>query len=84
MEHKEKYNKPWALWAFERCRECNHFKYLHIAEPPTLNNDNYSVLSNCSNIYTGGGFCSCQEWQSPDNLTYIEDLAKRKGIIPED
>lgn len=84
MEHKDKYNKPWAVWAFEKCRECQHPRFMHIADIPTHDNFNTAIVSNCNDVSKGMGFCPCEEFMPTDNLDYIEFLAKRKGIIPED
>lgn len=80
-EHKEKFNKPWSIWAYEKCRECQHGKIMHMAEGLK---EQSAVVAQCNEIVRQGGFCSCPEYLPPDNLDYIELLAKRKGLIPED
>jgi len=42
------------------------------------------LVGACNAMVKGLGFCFCKEYLPPDNLDYIELLAKRKGIIPED
>jgi hypothetical protein len=89
-EHKDKYEKPWGVWAYEQCRECTHFKYMHLLDMPTGFTfatgieKPFGTIGQCQQIVAGGGFCFCSEFMPPDNLDYIELLAKKKGIIPED
>lgn len=88
-EHKDVYNKPWHVWAYEQCRTCEHHKYMHLLDMPTgFTFEKQKLVSGtlgeCQQILDGKGFCPCLEFLPSDNLDYIELLAKKKGIISED
>lgn len=80
-EHKERKKKEdvWQLLFLKRCRTCQHPKYIHLLEQT----DTHYILGACNEVVQGG-FCNCNEWEPPDNLDYIELLAKKKGLISED
>jgi hypothetical protein len=82
-EHLEKRNKEFGKWVEDVCRECKHKRLFHLYNQEDRFRGKY-VHSNCNFLLEVGGFCSCNEWQSPDNLEYIELLAKRKGLIPDE
>jgi hypothetical protein len=65
---------------FTKCRECGHTKTLHILGDAKGG----FLVGYCNFIIKNVGFCQCKEYLPQDNLDYIELLAKRKGIIPED
>jgi hypothetical protein len=87
-EHLEKQNKEFSRWIEDTCRTCKHRRLFHLwdsdgsVKTPPLGGKGY-VHGNC-NFATVDGFCKCSEWMSPDNLEYIELLAKRKGLISEE
>jgi len=86
-EHEEPWNKPWEVWAYEQCRDCSHSRYLHLIDVPensTWEKGQKYNLGNCNKLVPDFGFCPCKEWMSPDNLEYIELLAKRKGLIKDE
>jgi len=82
-EHLEKRNKEFGKWIEDECRECKHKRLFHLFNESGTSGEKY-VHSNCNFVLAMGGFCACQEWMSNDNLDYIELLAKRKGLIPDE
>lgn len=77
-EHEEKVDKD-TLWVFKRCRNCQHPLVAHLGGLP---NDSKVLVGQCN--YVESGFCMCQEYMPPDNLDYIELLAKRRGLIKDE
>ena len=82
-EHFEKRNKEFSPWIEELCRTCNHKRLFHLWNESNLLGGKY-LHGNCNFLLEIGGFCLCSEWMSPDNLDYIELLAKRKGLISDE
>lgn len=82
-EHVEKNNKEFSRWIEDLCRTCEHKRLFHLFNDTDLPLEQY-VHSGCNFILTFSGFCKCPEWMSKDNLDYIELLAKRRGLIPDD
>jgi hypothetical protein len=82
-EHEDKINKPWEIWAYEKCRECQHDRYMHLVQWNSTNtsyaDELRATLGNC-NALVMGVFCQCKEFLPPDNLDYIELLAKKRGL----
>jgi hypothetical protein len=85
-EHEAKINKPWEIWAYDKCRECKHDRYFHLLEYGAngYKDELRATMGNCNYILSDRGFCNCGEWVPPDNLDYIELLAKRRGLISDE
>jgi hypothetical protein len=81
-EHLERRNKEPAKWMADKCRTCEHARYYHLVDY-SGNNDRKYIHAECNFLMEEGGFCSCLEWMPKDNLDYIELIAKRKGLIPD-
>jgi hypothetical protein len=82
-EHFEKQHKEFSKWIDDLCRECHHKRLFHLGSAAAKKGEKY-LHGNCNMILKMGGFCSCLEWMPKDNLDYIELLAKRKGLIPDE
>jgi hypothetical protein len=89
-EHETKINKPWEIWAYEKCRECQHDRYYHLLDygPSGYKDELRATMGNCNRIVKDSRgqiqtICSCKEFFPPDNLDYIEILAKKKGLFPD-
>lgn len=83
MAHEAEQHKPFDVWAYEKCRECSHNRMMHMSSLP-LTGKSSVEMSQCNDTSTNGGFCNCSEFMPPDNLEYIELLAKKKGLILSD
>jgi len=82
-EHLEKRNKDFSRWIEDVCRDCKHKRLFHLFNESDITDKKY-LHSNCNFVLEVGGFCMCLEYMPSDNLDYIEILAKKKGLIPDE
>jgi hypothetical protein len=61
----------------ECCRDCGHFRFLHILESEDIGL--YRSNQGCDPQNDHG--CDCSEYVPEDNLDYIEWLAEKKGLL---
>jgi hypothetical protein len=50
------------------CRECQHKRYIHLRTCVEIMDNDFEI-------------CKCPEFVPPDNLDYVEYLAKKRGLI---
>ena len=63
-----------------KCRTCQHpLLYHYVGQNKSTKKP---IVGSCNKVQKG--FCECTEFMPKDNLDYIELLAKRKGLIPDE